>query len=152
MKYKGKNEALTHIGKELGCGVLVEGSVRKACNRIRVTVQVIDPNNEEHLWSSSLGDIFAVQDEIARKVSESLPNYVLTEKLELGTAPPDTKNVEAYTCYLKAMKVYKESTKDSLNRALELFTKATQLDPNFARAHIGLGNCYPELGAKSMMP
>lgn len=152
MKYKGTSKGIAEIGKELGCGFLVEGSVRKAGDRIRVTVKVVDANNDEHLWSSTydnkVSDIFEIQDEISRQVSGSLPNYVLPKNHQRKL---DTTNVTAYTYYLKAMRLFNERTDISLKQSLEFFTKATQLDPNFARAYIGMANCYPELGVRSII-
>ena len=151
MKYKGKEKSISEIGRELGAGILVEGSVRKAGNRIRVTVQVINANNEEHLWASnydnSLDDIFAVQAEIADKVSSSLPAS-LASKQPIHVSQ-DTKNMTAYTYYLKAQQLFNEGNMDSIREALELFTNATKLDPNFARACVGIGNCYAYLGIRS---
>jgi adenylate cyclase len=153
MRYKGSGKSIAEIGRELGCGILVEGSIRKGSDKIRVSVQVIDANNEEHLWSSvydnNLDDIFAIQDEIANKVSRSLPGYVLPKSVPLDTM--GTRNLEAYTCYLKGKQLYNERTDDSLRQALELFKKAAELDPNFARAYVGMGNCYPEFGVRSLI-
>ena len=152
IKYKGKDKSISEIGRELGAGVVIEGSVRKAGNRIRVNIQVINSNNEEQLWSSSfnnnLDDIFAVQGEIAAKVSDSLPEYVLQSKPSIQI-PQDTKDVEAYTYYLRATQLLNDGNDETLKEALELFTQATKLDPSFARAYVGIGNCYAELGVRS---
>jgi adenylate cyclase len=154
MKYKGSDKGVTEIGRELSCGVLVEGSVRKAGNRIRVSVQVVDANSEEHLWADSydnkLDDIFAIQDEIAKKVSDSLPSHILPEAMPPQNSP-DTSNLAAYTFYLKAKRLFNERTDASIKQAVEYFTKSVELDPNFARAYVGLGLCYPELGVKNLM-
>ncbi|HZW56979.1 MAG TPA: adenylate/guanylate cyclase domain-containing protein [Nitrososphaerales archaeon] len=157
MRFKGKGKSVAEIGRELGAGTIVEGSVRKAGNRIRVTVQVVNANSEEHLWSSSydnnLDNIFAVQSEIATKVSDSLPAYVVLPSTE-KPAPQysqDTRNVTAYTYYLKATQLLNDRTEDSLREALELFTNATKLDPSFARAYVGVGKCYYELGLRNMI-
>ena len=152
IKYKGKEKSITEIGRELRAGVVIEGSVRKAGNRIRVNIQVINANDEEQLWSASfnnnIDDIFAVQGEIAAKVSDSLPAYVLQTKPSIQISP-DTKNVTAYTYYLRATQLLNEGGDESLNEALELYTQATRLDPSFARAYVGIGNCYAELGVRS---
>ncbi|HKW03680.1 MAG TPA: adenylate/guanylate cyclase domain-containing protein, partial [Nitrososphaerales archaeon] len=151
MKYKGKEKGISEIAKELGCGVLVEGSVRKAGSRIRVTIQVIDASSEEHLWSSSydknLDDIFSVQEDIASKVSVSLPASIGL-RIPSGKTT-DTRNVDAYTLYLKGMQLFYFRTDSSIRQALELFINATKLDPNFARAHLAIGRCYAELGVRS---
>ncbi len=152
IKYKGRDKGASEIGQELRAGVIVEGSVRKAGNKIRVNVQVVDANTEEHLWSTTydnnLDDIFAVQEEIAMKVSRSLP-IQLPPPIPAEQATGGTKNITAYTLYLKGMQLLNEGTGDSLREALDLFTKATRLDPTFARACTGLGNCYGELGHRS---
>jgi adenylate cyclase len=152
MKYKGKEKGISEIAKELSAGVLVEGSVRKAGNKIRVTVQVINANNEEHLWSSSydnnLDDIFAVQAEIASKVSLSLPQTLPHAKSNPRNSA-DTNNVTAYTYYLKGKQLLNERTDASIRKALELFTDATKLDPSFSRAYAAIGTCYADLGVRS---
>jgi adenylate cyclase len=152
MRYKGKDKGISEIARELGCGVLVEGSVRKAANKIRVTVQVINANTEEHLWSSiydnNLDDIFAVQGEIASKVSESLPGSLASER-NLTRISGDTKNITAYTYYLKGKQLLYQRTDASVRQALELFLNSTKLDPTFARAYVEIGRCYAELGVRS---
>jgi adenylate cyclase len=154
MKYKGTAKGITEIGRELGCGVLVEGSVRKSGDKIRVTVEVVDANSEEQLWSSSydknLNDIFAIQDEIAMKVSESVPSCLFPER-PVVSANPDTNSLAAYSCYLKAQKLLNENTKESLLQALEYFSKATEIDRNYARAYVGIGYCYSALGDKCVI-
>ena len=103
MNYKKKEKNVSEIGKELGVGTVVEGSVRKAANRIRVTVQVIDVNSEEHLWASnydrSLDDIFAVQSDIAARVSEAIPSSIV--KLKPERTVPKTEDVKAYMYFLQ---------------------------------------------------
>lgn len=154
MKYKGSGKGITEIARELGCGVLVEGSVRKAGDKIRVTVQVVDANSEEHLWSSTydnnLNDIFAIQDEISRNVSGSLHEFIPPARSSTHKVS-DTTNLDAYTYYMKAQRLSNERTDASIKQALEFFTKAVQLDPNFARAYVGIGGCYPELVIRSIL-
>ncbi|MGI0079276.1 MAG: adenylate/guanylate cyclase domain-containing protein, partial [Nitrososphaerales archaeon] len=103
MNYKKKEKNISVIGKELGVGTVVEGSVRKAANRIRVTVQVIDANTEEHLWASnydrSLDDIFAVQSDIASRVSEAIPSNI--SKLKPAQVLSKTEDVRAYMYFLQ---------------------------------------------------
>lgn len=154
MKYKGKEKSISEIGRELGTGTLVEGSVRKAGNRIRVTVQVINANNEEHLWASnydnSLDDIFAVQAEIADKVSRSLSASIPSSKRVVEVSR-DTNNITSYTHFLRAEQLMNEGSADSMKEALELFNHAIELDPNFARAYVGMGNVYAQLGMRSRL-
>src|SRR5256884_643317 len=122
MNYKGKEKSVSQIGKELAVGSIVEGSVRKAGNKIRVTVQLIDAGTQEHLWASNydrqLDDIFVIQDEVATKVAASLKAGVFSK-----TSRKDTDDMGAYTYYLKAMQLLPESIKRS--RSTPTFPKLT---------------------------
>ena len=145
MSYKKKEKKASEIARELEVGTLVEGSVRKAGNRVRVTVQLINAGTEEHLWSShydkNLDDIFAVQSEIAEKVAVELKTQLLdSEKQTLEKKP--TENTEAYTCFLRGRELLREETEASLRQALVLFEKAIELDPRFARAYVGVAECH----------
>jgi adenylate cyclase len=145
MSYKKKEKKVSEIARELEVGTLVEGSVRKAGNRVRVTVQLISAGTEEHLWSShydkNLDDIFAVQSEIAEKVAGELQTKLLeSEKRTLEKKP--TENTEAYNKFLRGKELYREGTEASLNQAIALFEKATELDPRFARAYVGMAECH----------
>jgi len=145
MNYKKKEKSASQIGSELKAGALVEGSVRKAGNRVRVTAQLVDAATEGHLWSAhydgNLDDIFAVQSEIAEKVAVELKvKLIETEKKSLEKRP--TESTEAYVLFLQAREKYREQTKPSLVMAAELFEKAVELDPSFASAHDGIAKCY----------
>jgi len=149
MNYKRKEKNAAEIGSELGAGTLVEGSVRKAGGKIRVSVQVIDSNTEEHKWATtydrSIDDIFAVQSDIASKVTESLPRALHSEMAPRIAG--DTKNVEAYTFYMKARQLMRQpETGALLKRARELFAQSVELDPQFARGWVGLARAYARLG------
>jgi len=149
MSYKKKEKKASEIARELEVGTLVEGSVRKAGNRVRVTVQLINAGTEEHLWSShydkNLDDIFAVQSEIAEKVAVELETQLLdSEKKTLEKKP--TENTEAYSNFLRGRELYREETEGSLRQALGLFEKAIELDPRFARAYVGVAECHQWLG------
>jgi len=149
MSYKKKEKKASDIAKELEVGTLVEGSVRKAGNRVRVTVQLISAQTEEHLWSSrydkTLDDIFAVQSEIAEKVAGELKTQLIdSEKQSLEKKPTD--NTEAYTYFLQGRELYREGTETSMRQALGFFEKAIKLDPKFARAYVGMADCHSTLG------
>ena len=136
MNYKKKEKNVSEIAKELSVGSVVEGSVRKAGNRVRVTVQLISAETEAHLWSShydkNLDDIFAVQSEIAEKVAGELQTRLLdSEKKTLEKKA--TENTEAFTCFLRGRELYNEETETSFRQALSLFEKAIELDPKFRR-------------------
>jgi TolB-like protein len=155
MSYKKKEKKVSEIAKELTVGSLVEGSVRKAGNRIRVTVQLVNAGTEEHLWSShydkNLDDIFAVQSEIAEKVATELQTQLLdSEKKTLEKKP--TENTEAYTCFLRGRELYREETETSLRQAIGLFEKAIELDAGFVRAYVGVADCHMALAESGQDP
>ena len=145
MSYKKKEKKASEIAKELEVGTLVEGSVRKAGNRVRVTVQLISADTEEHLWSShydkNLDDIFAVQSEIAEKVAGELKTQLLeSEKQTLEKKPTD--NIEAYSTFLRGRELLREDSDASVSQALSFFAKAIELDPSFAKAYVGVAECH----------
>jgi adenylate cyclase len=145
MKYKGEKKGVSDIGRELNSGSLVEGSVRKAGNRVRVTVQLISAGSEEHLWSShydgTLDDIFAVQSEIAEKVAGELKVQLLQEE-KRAIEKKATEDTVAYTCFLQGMQLLYKSEEAPLRNALSLFEQALARDPGFARAQAGIADCY----------
>ena len=148
MSFKGEKKKAADIARELDVGTLVEGSVRKAGNRVRVTVQLINAGREEHTWSShydgNLDDVFAVQSEIAEKVVGELKIQLLeSEKKTLEKRP--TENTEAYSDFLRGRELYREGSEPSLRQALVLFEKAVELDPSFARACVGVAECHQYL-------
>ena len=155
MEYKKKEKHVSEIGKELSVGTVVEGSVRKAANRIRVTVQVIDVATEEHLWASkyddTLDDIFTVQSDIAAKVAASIPsNLALT-----GPHVPaldKTRETQAYLSYLQGQALMWKREEEALRQSLRSFEQAVERDPTFARAHAGIARAYIGLGNEGFMP
>jgi adenylate cyclase len=148
MKYKGSQKGASEVGKELNAGTLLEGSVRKAGTRVRITAQLIDSATEGHLWAQNydrqLDDVFAIQSEIAEKVAGELRVRLVEDERKL-LEKKATENTEAYTYYLRGRGLIQERTEPSLRQALGLFEKAIGLDPTFARAHAGLAECYVQL-------
>ena len=153
--YRKTEKSVATIGKELGVGTIVEGSVRRAANRIRVTVQVIDVATQEHLWTSKydddLDDIFAVQSDIASKVATSLPGNL--EKAR-GPVPQLEKptETEAYLTYLQGQALMWRQDEASLRQSVDLFQKSIRKDPTFARAYSGLTQAYIRLGSEGFVP
>ncbi len=151
MNYKKKEKNVSEIGKELGVGTVVEGSVRKAANRIRVAVQVIDVNTEEHLWADKydrdLDDIFAVQSEIADSVAKSLPVSLPAAK---GPVPKqkETEDIQAYTLFLQGQALVYEPDEAPLRQSLGFFVQAIERDPSFSRAYAGMARCYTNLAIR----
>lgn len=143
--YKGSNQSLAEIASELKVDHVLEGSVRKADNRIRITAQLIDAKTDRHLWSDSfdreLVDIFAVQDEIANAIVEAMKSQlgVLTNASAVSAAVV-TENLDAYESYLKARSLF--IARERLEESMALFERSIELDPEFARAWESLAAVY----------
>jgi adenylate cyclase len=142
--YKGKPLRVQQVGRELGVGFVVEGSVRKAGTCVRVTGQLVRCDDGNNLWAErfdrDLTDIFAIQDEITHAIVEQLKVKLLPqEKKWIGQAPTDS--VEAYTYYLRGRDFLYRYSKRYLELARRMYTKAIELDPNYARAYAGIANC-----------
>ncbi len=155
MKYKGSQKSALDVGKELNVGSLIEGSVRKAGNKVRITAQLVDTSTEGHLWAQNydrqLEDVFAIQSEIAEKVAEELKIRLVDSEKRVITKKA-TENTEAYTYYLRGRELTRERTETSLRQAKGLFEKAIQLDPSFAKAHSGLADCFLHLANELYEP
>jgi adenylate cyclase len=154
MSYKGTNKKASEIGRELDVGTILEGSFRKAGNRIRVTAQLIDLRGDTHLWATNydreLDDVFAIQSEIAVRIAESLKVRLIDKELRVLEKAP-TVSTEAYAYYLKGIQMLTEGSDSSLRQALELFNTATKVDPSFARAYVAVGRCYAQFGVRSYL-
>jgi adenylate cyclase len=152
--YKKGEKKVATIGKELGVGTVVEGSVRRAANKIRVTVQVIDVATEEHLWTAKydddLDDIFAVQSEIATKVASSLPGSLTKSHVSVPELERP-KETQAYLSYLQGQALIWRTDEPSLRKSLEHFQRAIESDPTFARAYAGLARAYVNLGGEGYL-
>lgn len=144
-KFKGQNENLSIIGEELGVAHILEGSVRKDGNRIRITAQLIKVDDGYHMWSETydreLTDIFSIQEEISRTVLNELKVRLLSET-EQDDIPLLNTDVEAYNAYLKATQL--EATRDTENmlQAIEYYKEAIKIDPTFALAYARLASLY----------
>jgi adenylate cyclase len=139
--YKGMSLQLPKVASDLGVKYLLEGSVRKAGQKVRVTAQLIDGPSGGHLWADrydrDLTDIFAIQDDITRAIVDQLRvRLVAGEKQAIGQPP--TANVEAYTYYLRGRQYFHNTTKWFLGLSRQMFTRAIELDPNYAQAYAGL--------------
>jgi adenylate cyclase len=146
MGYKGTTKKVREIGRELEAGSILEGSLRKAGNMIRITAQLIDVNSDRHLWARNydreLKDVFAIQGDIAKNVADALQASFSTE------AHPTTEltsDLEAYTLYLKAMQLYHEGTVPGSMAAIPIFERAIERDSHFAAAYAGLAHSWAEL-------
>ena len=144
--YKGKAVEVTEAAQRLNVGYILQGSVRKAANRVRINVQLIDGATGDHLWSErydrDFGDIFALQDEISKSVVIALKVNLLPEELK-SIAGRATRNAEAYEYYLQGRSSLFGgfADKQSLHEAREMFFKAIEIDPGYARAYAGIAEC-----------
>jgi TolB-like protein/Flp pilus assembly protein TadD len=143
MPYRGKGSNIREIGKALGVATILEGSVRRIGNRVRVNVQLINTDTDEHLWAEDydrdLTDVFAIQTDLAQQIVRELQAKLSPmEKAQIERRP--TENSEAYLAFLEAHDLFTRMDKFRTNteKAEQLFEKATKLDPNFAAAFAGL--------------
>lgn len=139
--YRDKKMASSQIAKELNVGHILEGSVRKSGNKVRITAQLIDASNDRHVWSETydreLTDIFAIQDEIANAIVVALRGSLADDKGQAAVkVKVDTTNMQAYEIYLKARELFIART--DLTESIRLFEQVVQMDPNFARGWEGL--------------
>lgn len=147
MNYKDeRRKKLREIGRELGAGTIIEGSVRKAGTKIRVSVQIVNAVNEEHIWSSrydrNLDDIFEIQTDIAEKVADSFSSTLAPMMHTQIRGSEETQNITAYTYFLEGLHLFHGEGETSVQNALDLFTKSIEVDPGFARAYVGRADCY----------
>ena len=154
MRYKTTSKSIKEIADELQVGSVLEGTVRKASDNLRISIQLIDAQSDEHLWSQEydrkLDSIFGVQKEIAIKASEALTVQLLSdEKRDLDRRA--TGNTQAYTLYLKGRYHWNERTKEDLDKAVKYFEEAIKLDSRYALAYSGLADCYIFYGAYGWM-
>jgi TolB-like protein/Tfp pilus assembly protein PilF len=142
--FKGKNEDIGEVGRKLKVHTVLEGSVRKAGNRLRVTAQLINVTDGYHLWSErydrQLEDVFEIQDEIAENIVRAL-RVVLGEDEKRALEKTPTENVQAYEYYLRGRQIQHQLRRSALQYARRMFDRAIEIDPNFARAHAGIADC-----------
>ena len=135
--YKGKNLDLRQIGKALGVAHVLEGSVRKQGEKVRITAQLIQVSDGTHLWSKAydgdLRDVFALQEKIARAITDEL-QVVLAEEQKANLVPVSTKSMEAYALYLKATSTFDRRDGPHMEEAVAQLEQAVKLDPAYARA------------------
>ena len=148
--FRGSEASMQEIGKKLGVSTILEGSVRKADGRVRVTAQLVGTEDGYQLWSQrydrDIDDIFAIQDEIARAVADNLKVILLNDGIQ-----PLTSDPEAYEWYLRGRHMLSQRSEGS-EKAVEYFQRAIGLDPDFAAAYAGLGNAYLWLGWSNNLP
>ena len=153
--FKGKNTDIREIGKQLGVKTVLEGSVRKYGNRVRVTAQLINSENGYHKWSEaydrSLEDIIAVQDEIANSIVDQLKKTIHLQKPSKNLVKIPTENIDAYNLYLKGLYNWNKWSPDFVMKAIKYFEDAATISPGFSLAYARLSACYIFLGAAGFM-
>jgi TolB-like protein/Tfp pilus assembly protein PilF len=149
--FKGKNADMSEIAQKLNVQNVLEGSLRREGNRIRITAQLINARNGFHIWSDTfereLQGVFAVQDEITRSIVDAL-------KIKLAVGPPVRipESTEAYDLYLKGLYYSNKSDEENLRKSLSLFQQALDKDPNFARAWTGIAKAWEQLADAYVRP
>jgi len=148
MQYKGTKKDIKTIGRELGARYILEGSVRKFQDNLRIAVQLIDVDTDRQLWAESykghLADVFDIQESVSKQIVDALMlKLTPTEQVVLTKRP--TVNAEAFDCNLRARDFLYRYTKNGIQFAIQLFQKAIELDPRYAGAYAGLGEAYATL-------
>jgi TolB-like protein/Flp pilus assembly protein TadD len=145
MQYKSTERNLRQIGQELGVTTVIEGSVRRAGDRVRITAQLVDPWTDQHLWADNydreLTDIFAIQSDVALRIADAL-KATLSPDVRARIQREPTHNLEAHNSYLLGTFYWNKRTGEGLQRAIDHFERAIELDPGYAIAYSGLADCY----------
>jgi TolB-like protein/Flp pilus assembly protein TadD len=145
MHYRDSSKALPEIAKELGVDAVVEGSVARSGNRVRIDAQLIQAPTDRHLWARSyerdIQDVLALQSELARTIAIEV-QIQLTAKEQARLGSTRTVNPEAYEAYLKGRFFWNKRSKEAINKSIEYFSEAIRLDPGYAAAYAGLADAY----------
>ena len=144
-RYKDSDKSVSEIAKELGVSTVLEGSVRRAGNRVRIVGQLIDAKTEENLWADTydrqMEDIFDIQSDVSKRIASALQTELSpVEKKKIESKP--TENLDAYNLYLQGRFYWRKRKPEALVQAAEYFNKAIQLDPRYTLAYVGLADCY----------
>ncbi len=153
--FKDRHEDIRGIGKKLNVETLLEGSVRKAGNRLRISAQLINVADGYHLWSEKydrdMADIFAIQDEISLTIVDKLRVHLLGEE-KSKIVKRHTEDPEAYNLYLKGLYFLNKWTEEGTHRGLGYFQKSIEKDPKFSLAYLGIADTYANIGILSLLP
>ena len=148
LQYKGTNKTVVEIAKEVNVNTILEGSVRRIDNNVRVVAQLIDIETDDHLWANTydrkLDDIFEVQSDIALNIANALEAELSTE-LTAELTSSSTQNSQAYENYLKGKEQYYTYTEEGFRKAVKYYNSALELDPNYALAYAELAGAYAQL-------
>jgi serine/threonine-protein kinase len=154
--FKGKSVEIGEVGRRLGVSSVLEGSVRKIGNRIRIAAQLVNVTNNYQLWSETfdrqLEDVFAIQDEISRAIADALKIKLMGGAQAEPLVKPSTDNLAAYTLYLKGRFFVNRLAEHDLHKAQSLFEQALDADPGYARAYSGIADCWSNLADDWVAP
>jgi serine/threonine protein kinase len=154
-QFKGQALDIRDLGKRLDVETILEGSVRKAGNQLRITAQLIDTADGYHIWSEryarELQDVFAIQEDIAEKIVGALKVKLVGERERLRVKHY-TENVEAYNLYLRGRFHWNKRTPDAFSMAISYLKRALAIEPDYAMAHAGLADCYVMMGTYGLLP
>jgi serine/threonine protein kinase/Tfp pilus assembly protein PilF len=155
MRYKGANKSLPVIARELNVDGVIEGSVERSGDRVRITAQLIHAPSDTHLWAESyerdLRNVLSLQGEVARDIASKVRvSLTPQERTQLMSAQPI--DPVAYEAYLKGRYYYSKLSTDGYSEGLKYFQQAVRLDPNYAPAYVGVADCYKELGIWGALP
>jgi serine/threonine protein kinase/TolB-like protein len=155
MQYKNTEKSLTEIGDELNVSAILEGSVRRDNQRLKIVAQLIDADADEHLWTETydeqMTEIFDIQTAVAEKIATSLKTKISSRDQQLFDKQV-TKNILAYDLYLKGRYHWNKRMPDDLKKGIDYFEKALKIDPKFAHAFSGLADSYAILGNFGILP
>ena len=148
LQYKGTTKTIREIGEELGVAAILEGSVRRDGDNLRITGQLIDTDSDQHLWADTydrrMENIFQIQTDVATRIAKALDARISrSEKKSMATVP--TQNVEAYTLYLKGKTEYLKYTYEGFEKSIDYYKQALKLDPSYALAYSGMGDSYAQM-------
>jgi serine/threonine protein kinase/tetratricopeptide (TPR) repeat protein len=154
-QFKGQALDIRDLGKRLDVETILEGSVRKAGNQLRITAQLIDTADGYHIWSEryarELQDVFAIQEDIAEKIVGALKVKLVGERERLRVKHY-TENVEAYNLYLRGRFHWNKRTPDAFSMAISYFERSLAIEPDYAMVHTGLADCYVMMGTYGLLP
>lgn len=155
MQYKGTKKTMREIGNDLHAGVVLEGSVRRDADQVRITVQLIDANTDEHIWAQTYDrkfkDIFVIQSSVAQDVAIALQTTLSSEEIKKVDSKP-TDNLSAYDEYLMGRYSWSKRLPDKLKNGIVHFERAIAEDSNYAIAYAGLADSYTILGNLNLLP
>ena len=155
MRFKGVRRPLPEIARELGVDAIVEGSVLRAGNRVRISAQLIEAATDRHLWAEryerDLADVLGIQSEVAQAIAREI-QVQLTQQEHAWLARARRVVPEAHEAYLKGRHLWNQRTNQALEQALEFFNRAIELDPTYAPAFSGLADCHNLLGENNRHP